>query len=107
MVGAADATFYREYYSTRYASDVVDLVWQTAARLGYSNLFINREGAGITDDHTFVNRQMHIPTIDIIDTRLDGDGTFYPHWHTTEDTLDKISKETLQKVGNVLVQLLW
>ncbi len=107
MVGAADATFYREYYSDRYASDVVNLVWDTAARLGYSNMFINRSGAGITDDHTFVNRMRRIPTIDIIDTRMTGDGTFYPHWHTTDDTLDKISRETLGKVGNVLMNVIY
>lgn len=107
MVGSGQATFYREYYSDRYASDVVNLVWQTAAKLGYRNLFVNRSGAGITDDHVFVNQMRHIPTIDIIDTREHGEGTFYPHWHTTEDTLDKISKETLQKVGNVLMQLIY
>ena len=107
MVGAADATFYREYYSDRYANDVVDLVWGTALKLGYKDLFINMQGHGITDDHTFVNRILGIPTIDIIDTRTDGNGTFYPYWHTTEDTLDKISKTTLQKVGNVLVKLMF
>ena len=107
MVGAEDATFYREYFSEQYAKDVVDLVWTTAARLGYNSLFINQSGAAITDDHVFVNRMRHIPTIDIIDTRVTGQGTFYPHWHTTEDTLDKISTETLQKVGNVLIQLLY
>lgn len=107
MVGSGQATFYREYYSDRYASDVVNLVWQTATKLGYRDLFVNREGAGITDDHVFVNQMRHIPTIDIIDTRMHGNGTFYPHWHTTEDTLDKISKETLQKVGNVLMQLIY
>lgn len=107
MVGAADATFYREYYSDRYASDVVDLVWRTASRLGYGNLFVNQSGAGITDDHTFVNRMRNIPTIDIIDTRMTGDGTFYPHWHTTDDTLDKISRETLGKVGNVLMRVIY
>lgn len=107
MVGSGNATFYREYFSDRYANDVVDLVWKTAAKLGYSGTFINRQGAGITDDHVFVNRMTHIPTIDIIDTRENAGGTFYPFWHTTEDTLDKISKETLGKVGNVLVQLLF
>ncbi len=107
MVGAADATFYREYYSDRYASDVVNLVWRTAAKLGYDKLFIDRSGAGITDDHTFVNRMRNIPTIDIIDTRMTGGGTFYPHWHTTDDTLDKISRETLGKVGNVLMNVIY
>lgn len=107
MVGAPDATFYREYYSDYFASDIVNLIWKKAAQLGYSRYFIDREGAGITDDHLFVNRMRGIPCVDIIDTRTQGNGTFYPHWHTTDDTLDKISKETLQAVGEVLVQLLW
>lgn len=107
MVGAPDATFYREYYSERYASTFVDQVWDAAARLGYGDLFVNRRGGGITDDHVFVNQMLGIPTLDIIDTRMDQDGSFFPYWHTTEDTLDKISPETLGKVGRVLVALLW
>jgi len=107
MVGAPDATFYREYYSCRYASIYVDQIWRAAAELGYSNLFINRNGGGITDDHVFINQILGTPTVDIIDTRMDEEGTFYPYWHTTGDTLDKLSKETLQKVGNLLVKLLW
>lgn len=107
MVGAPDATFYREYYSERYASSYVDQVWRTAANLGYGELFVDRRGGGITDDHVFVNQILGIPTLNIIDTRMDQDGSFFPYWHTTEDTLDKISTETLRKVGEVLVALLW
>lgn len=107
MVGAKDATFYREYFSDRYASDVVNRVWGTAANLGLSNYFINESGSGITDDHVFVNRLLGIPTIDIIDTRHDGDGAFYPYWHTSGDTLDKIDRETLAAVGNLLISLIY
>lgn len=107
MVGAPDATFYREYYSERYASSYVDQIWQTAAGMGYGQIFINQRGGGITDDHVFINQILGVPTVDIIDTRMDQEGTFYPYWHTTGDTLDKLSAETLQKVGNVLVKLLW
>ena len=107
MVGSADATFYREYYSERYASSFVNEIWQNAARLGYGDLFINQGGGGVTDDHVFVNRMLQIPCVDIIDTRTDTDGTFCPEWHTTYDTIDNISRETLGKVGRVLVSLLW
>lgn len=107
MVGAKGATFYREYYSDRFARDVVNRVWGTAANLGLANFFINQSGAGITDDHVFVNRMTGIPTIDIIDTRIEGSGTFYPHWHTSEDTLDKIDRETLAAVGKVLMNLIY
>jgi glutaminyl-peptide cyclotransferase len=30
----------------------------------------------------------------------------YPYWHTTHDTLDKVSAESLQVVGNTMVQWL-
>ncbi len=107
MVGSANATFYREYYSERYANSFVNEIWQAAARLGYGDLFINQGGGGVTDDHVFVNRMLQIPCVDIIDTRTDTDGTFCPEWHTTHDTIDHISRETLGKVGRVLVSLLW
>jgi hypothetical protein len=29
----------------------------------------------------------------------------YPYWHTTEDTIDKVSGESLQIVGDVAVAL--
>lgn len=107
MVGAPDATFYREYFSERYAPGTTDLVWSIALEMGYGTLFVNSEGPAITDDHVFVNRIAHIPTIDIIDTRQQTGHTFYPYWHTTDDTLDKLSKETLGKVGHVLTALLF
>ncbi len=107
MVGASDATFFREYFSERFAPQTTDLIWSIAQELGYSSLFVNDEGPAITDDHVFVNRIARIPTIDIIDTRQQYGQTFYPYWHTRDDTLDKISKETLGKVGNVLTTLLF
>ena len=108
MVGSADATFYREYYSERYASAYVSEIWSVASKLGYGSLFIDERGGGVTDDHVFVNRMLNLPCVDIIDYRMGQEDTgFCPEWHTTHDTMDKISKETLQKVGNVLIQLLW
>lgn len=107
MVGAPDATFYHEYYSKRFAREYLNIVWNKARELGYSNLFIAEDGAGVTDDHVAVNEILGVPCIDIIDTRANSDQTFYPHWHTTHDTFDKLSVTTIQKVGNVLKSLLW
>lgn len=107
MVGAKGATFYQEYYSNHYAKDVVNRIWSVAKKLGYSNYFISENGGGITDDHVFVNGMTGIPTVDIIDTRMDGDSSFFPYWHTSEDTLDKISTETLKAVGTVLTNLIY
>ena len=48
---------------------------------------------GVTDDHTPLNA-IGIPVIDLIDFD-------FPPWHTPDDTLDKISAESLQTVGMV------
>ncbi len=47
----------------------------------------------VTDDHTPLNAA-GIPVIDLIDFD-------YPPWHTAEDTMDKISAESLGIVGRV------
>ena len=107
MVGAKCATFYREYYSDMYARDIVNRVWGVASNIGLGRFFINQAGAGVTDDHVFVNKMTGIPTIDIIDTRQDSDNTFYPHWHTSGDTIDKIDRETLKAVGTLLLNLIY
>ena len=47
-----------------------------------------------------------IPVIDIIEYH-DGSGTgFNPKWHTIEDNLQNIDRNTLQKVGEVLLHTL-
>ena len=55
-------------------------------------------GNPILDDHTPLNSSF-IPTIDLIDFD-------YPPWHTPEDTLDKLSPVSLQKVGSVTLYFL-
>lgn len=107
MVGAADATFYREYFSHHFAGDIVDKVWKTARELGHGQYFVDRTGGAITDDHYFINTLTGIPAIDIIDTRPDAESAFFPYWHTTEDTLDKISPQTLRAVGETLLHLIY
>lgn len=52
----------------------------------------------ITDDHTPLNA-IGIPTVDIIDFD-------FPWWHTSEDTIDKISAQSLQTVGSVAAHYL-
>jgi glutaminyl-peptide cyclotransferase len=47
----------------------------------------------ITDDHTPLNA-IGIPVVDLIDFH-------YPPWHTAEDTMDKLSPQSLQIVGSV------
>jgi glutaminyl-peptide cyclotransferase len=82
--------------STRWLTDIV---WKTAARLGYQDIFILHE-ANISDDHQpFLARSM--PAIDIIDY----DGYQNPkYWHTDQDTLDKVSPRSLAIVGHVILE---
>lgn len=105
MVGDANATFLREYFSQQYAPDVVNRVWAVANRLGYGNFFVNANGGGVTDDHLAINNA-GIPCIDIIDQRMDSPTGFCPQWHTTDDTMTHIDRRPLKAVGQTLVNLL-
>lgn len=99
MVGAPDATFMREYFSQLANPALADEIWSIGKRLGYEDMFVNRMGSAVNDDHVELIKA-GIPTIDIIDYR-EGSG-FYNGWHTTSDTMQSISKETLGAVGRVL-----
>lgn len=102
MVGAKDATFHREFFSQESAGNRVTDIWRTAAELGHQKYFINKMGGAITDDHYFVIRNLRIPCVDIINYKDD----FPSYWHTHNDNLDNISKETLSAVGETIWQLL-
>jgi hypothetical protein len=108
MVGAKGATFLKEGYSMRYASAIVRRVWNTASGLGYSHIFIDRDGPAITDDHVAVNEIAKIPMIDIIHTQVaNPTRTFFDHWHTTTDDLSQIDPNVLKAVGQTLIQVLY
>ncbi|MEO0728553.1 MAG: M28 family peptidase [Bacteroidota bacterium] len=108
MVGAEGAQFPIEGYSAYYAQPIVDKVWGMAKRMGRTNYFINRRmQGGITDDHYFVNTLAGIPTIDIINLSGTTQTSFGPHWHTHDDDMDIIDKNTLRAVGQVLLAVLY
>ena len=94
MIGDADQQFYREKTSD---PALTNEIWSIAKDLGKSS-FIDEGKYAIIDDHTpFLNAG--IPAVDIIDFD-------YPYWHTTEDTLDKVSPQSLANVGEVLQEWL-
>jgi hypothetical protein len=108
MVGAANAKFPQEGFSVEYAPNIEDMVWQAAGDAGYSSYFTYDQGHQITDDHVYVNRIAHIPTIDIIN--LSGNNItqpFAPHWHTHLDDMPIIDKNTLMAVGQTLLQAIY
>ena len=91
MIGDADLNIHLEKNSD---AQIRGEIWETAAALGHGDVFINTEKHGMLDDHTpFL--EAGIPAVDIIDFD-------YPYWHTTGDTPDKVSAESLQAVGDTL-----
>lgn len=107
MVGAKGATFLMEGISMDYAADIVKLVWSAGNRSGYSSYFLYEQGAYITDDHVPINKVMQIPCIDLIHLDRNSPTGFYPYWHTTGDTFDKIDKNTLKAVGQTLLTVIF
>jgi hypothetical protein len=106
MVGAPGAQFYREYFSDQYASWVIDRVWNKAADLGLSHIFVNQRGGGVTDDHLNVIRA-GIPCIDIIQFQPDTESGFGDYWHTHNDDMRNIDPATLDAVGRVLMETIY
>lgn len=106
MVGAENAHFAREYFSMRYASGIVDEVWKIARESGYGSYFSDEYGGAVTDDHVFINRA-GIPCIDIIDQNNSTGTGFFEEWHTTSDTPAIISKESLDAVGQTLLNMIY
>lgn len=95
MIGDRDLNIYREKTSTDW---LVDQIWTAARDLGHEEIFINQEKYSILDDHTpFL--EAGVPAVDVIDFD-------YPYWHTTEDSLDKVSAESLQVIGETILSWL-
>jgi len=107
MVGAKDAVFRMEYFSMQYAPHIVKKVWKIAAIAGYGDYFLMENGASVLDDHYFVNRDANIPTIDIIQHNAKSSSGFYEHWHTLNDNIEHIDKETLKAVGQVVTEVIY
>ncbi len=107
MVGAPQATFYREQASDFYAQSIVTKVWSQAQSLGFGNYFINQPGGAITDDHIYVNKLIGIPTIDIIQYDPNSGSGFGSYWHTTHDTMENVDKNTLNAVGTTLMHVVY
>ena len=103
LVGKQGLTIYREPYSEIKANDVNDLVFSVAEKLGYTDVkdadkprFVDVVSQNpITDDHIPLLK-VGIPTVCLID--LD-----YAQWHTTNDTVDKCSPDSLEMIGKVLL----
>lgn len=91
MVGDADQNIYYEMNSDPVLRSEI---WQVADEQGFGRFFIPQVKYSMLDDHTpFLEAGLH--AVDIIDFD-------YPYFHTTQDTPDKVSAESLNAVGGTL-----
>lgn len=98
MIGDKELTIKREGQSTSW---LVNLIWEAARAGGRDNVFVKDEHF-ISDDHLpFV--EARVPSVDLIDFDY---GPDHSYWHTNEDTLDKISGESMKIVGDVIIRAL-
>ena len=96
MIGDSQQEIFFEKYSDE---KLREEIWEVASQKGI-NSFIHEEKSHIYDDHIPFLR-LGIPSVLLIDFD-------YPYWHTTEDTLDKVSATSLENVGQVLQDwLIW
>ncbi len=105
MVGAPDASFPREMYSTQYAQNYVELIWRKAHQLGYGRYFMDKASFPITDDHYYLNLA-GIPCVDIIHYDSRNAAGFANWWHTRQDDIQNVDKNTLQAVGEVVLAVI-
>jgi glutaminyl-peptide cyclotransferase len=92
MIGDANLDIYKELNSN---PQLTDQIWGQADQLGYSKYFIPQPKYRMLDDHIpFI--EAGIPAVDLIDFD-------YPYWHTTADTTDKVSAQSLKVVGDTLM----
>lgn len=98
MIGDRDLLIPIEMNSKRYAPELVEKIWQKAKILGFS-AFSFSQIHEVIDDHLELLK-IGIPAADLID--LD-----YPYWHTTQDTPDKCSPESLYIIGTLLLHLVY
>ena len=91
MIGDADQQVYYERNSNPQLSQQL---WAIAGELGYGDRIIPELRHNMLDDHIpFL--QHGVPAVDMIDFD-------YPYWHTTQDTPDKVSAESLEAIGRTL-----
>ena len=107
MVGGSDPKFFKEGVSMQAAPAIVEMVWNIADMLGYGQIFVPQTSAGITDDHLFVIQYARIPMIDIISRPGETKSGFVKHWHTHDDNMNAIDRNTLRIVGEVCATVMY
>ena len=93
MMGYKNLELGRDTLSTRWLQDII---WATGRQLGYEKIFVDRpEGVGGDDHEPFL--RAGIDSVDLIQL------SNYPYWHKPDDTIDKISAESMKVVGQTIL----
>ena len=101
MIGDRDLVIPRDTQSTPWLSGIV---WATARRLGLERHFPDQPQT-VEDDHApFLDTGVAAALL--IDLDYGGPPGRNAYWHTPEDTLDKLSPESLRVVGTVILEAL-
>ena len=98
LIADKDLQIYQEGNSLVGAPEVVSLVWDTAKELGLGGTFISSPRHTLIDDHLELQKA-GLRAIDVVDFD-------YPYWHTPGDTVDKVSAQSLQIVGDLAIALI-
>jgi Zn-dependent M28 family amino/carboxypeptidase len=98
MIGDKQLDIRRDLESTPW---LVNTIWSAAKQIGSEKFFLGNEQA-IADDH-IPFRDEGVPVVDIIDFNY---GPGHSYWHTNEDTLDKVSGDSIKVVGDVVIKAL-
>jgi glutaminyl-peptide cyclotransferase len=98
MIGDKDLDILKESNSTSWLSD---LLWETADKAGLRGILA--PGAGFIEDDHIPFLDIGVPSVDIIDLNY-GPGNSYHH--TRADTIDKVSPESMEKTGKLVLAFL-
>jgi len=101
MIGDRDLTVTIPRNST---SDLVSRVFRAAAAENVRDKFALMAGALLDDHQPFLEAGM--PSVDLIDFEFGSAPGRNDYWHTPQDTLDKLSAESLGIVGRVVIRVL-
>lgn len=102
MIGDRDLQIFQEGNSLLGAPEVVERVWDAAKIAGYSKVFIASPRHTLVDDHLPL-QQVGIRAIDVIDFDYGSNNSL---WHTLGDTIEQISAQSLQVVGDVAMAVI-
>jgi Zn-dependent M28 family amino/carboxypeptidase len=93
MMGYKNLELGRDPSSIRWLQDII---WRTGRELGYGKVFVDREeGVGGDDHEAFIHSG--VDAVDVIQL------SSYPYWHKADDTVDKVSAQSMKIVGDTVL----